>query len=562
MTRDILHNEPAGQRRTTGFDDLIVKRFPKIKQYRPEPLTPLRSGAPCGSFGSAINVVTMLNRPYMGEGNPIATRKLMTLHIHDTLSGQKVAFTPKNPDRVTMYVCGPTVYNYAHIGNARPVVVFDVLFRLLRHLYGEDHVVYARNITDVDDKINKKAMDEGVDISVITNRFADIYNADMAALNALPPTYQPRATDHMPDMVAMIEDLIAREAAYVTDDGEVLFRVADYDGGSGRYGKLAKRSLDDMIAGARVEVAENKDAAADFVLWKPSKPGEPVWPGPKGLLGRPGWHIECSAMSEAVLQLPIDIHGGGQDLIFPHHTNEIAQSCAAHGHSDPAAYARYWVHNGFLDFSGEKMSKSIGNVVLVHDLVKDYPGEVIRWALLSGHYRSPLNWTPELLEQSKKELDYLYGVKLRTKDVVPWDGRGDQILDVLMDDLNTPAARAKLYESATSLARNLEHFADPDVPRTPDAAEVAPTAASLVKHDFLLLTNILGILQQDPEDWFKGGASDDLTAQVEALLVERAAARAAKNWPESDRIRDALNALNVEVMDGPAGATWKLKVTS
>ncbi|MCR6658173.1 MAG: cysteine--tRNA ligase [Asticcacaulis sp.] len=483
----------------------------------------------------------------------------MTLYIHDTLSGQKVPFEPTNPDRVTMYVCGPTVYNYAHIGNARPVVVFDVLFRLLRHLYGEDKVVYARNITDVDDKINKKAIDEGVDISVITNRFADIYNADMAALNALPPTYQPRATEHMPDMVAMIEDLIARGAAYVTDDGEVLFRVTDYDGGSGRYGKLAKRSLDDMIAGARVEVAENKDAAADFVLWKPSKPGEPVWPGPKGLPGRPGWHIECSAMSEAVLQLPIDIHGGGQDLIFPHHTNEIAQSCAAHGHSDPAAYAKYWMHNGFLDFSGEKMSKSLGNVVLVHDLIKDYPGEVIRWALLSGHYRSPLNWTPELLEQSKKELDYLYGVKLRTKDVVPWDRRGDQILDVLMDDLNTPAARAKLYESATSLARNLEHFADPDVPRAPDAAEVAPTAASLVKHDFLLLTNILGILQEDPEVWFKQGASDDLTAQVETLLVERAAARAAKNWPESDRIRDALNALNVEVMDGPQGATWKLK---
>ncbi len=546
MTRDILHNEPAGQRRTTGFDDLIVKRFPKIKQYRPEPLTPLRSGAPCGSFGSAINVVTMLNRPYMGEGNPFATRKLMTLHIHDTLSGQKVAFTPKNPDRVTMYVCGPTVYNYAHIGNARPVVVFDVLFRLLRHLYGEDHVVYARNITDVDDKINKKAMDEGVDISVITNRFADIYNADMAALNALPPTYQPRATDHMPDMVAMIEDLITREAAYVTDDGEVLFRVADYDGGSGRYGKLAKRSLDDMIAGARVEVAENKDAAADFVLWKPSKPGEPVWQGPQGLPGRPGWHIECSAMSEAVLQLPIDIHGGGQDLIFPHHTNEIAQSCAAHGHSDPAAYAKYWMHNGFLDFSGEKMSKSLGNVVLVHDLIKDYPGEVIRWALLSGHYRSPLNWTAELLEQSRNSLNRLYGVLLRAKDIPLQElTLDDWIFQPLLDDLNTPNAITRLFMTATAL----------------DAASDRNDRGGL-KTSFMALANVLGILQQDPEIWFKGGASDDLTAQVEALLIERAAARAAKNWPESDRIRDALNALNVEVMDGPAGATWKLKVTS
>jgi len=561
MTRDILHNEPAGQRRTIEFDDLIVKRFPKIKQYRPKPLTPLRSGAPCGSFGSAINVVTMLNRPYMGEGNPFATRKLMTLHIHDTLSGQKVAFTPKNPDRVTMYVCGPTVYNYAHIGNARPVVVFDVLFRLLRHLYGEDHVVYARNITDVDDKINKKAMDEGVDISVITNRFADIYNADMAALNALPPTFQPRATDHMPDMVAMIEDLIARKAAYVTDDGEVLFRVADYDGGSGRYGRLAKRSLDDMIAGARVEVAENKDAAADFVLWKPSKPGEPVWPGPQGLPGRPGWHIECSAMSEAVLQLPIDIHGGGQDLIFPHHTNEIAQSCAAHGHSDPAAYAKYWMHNGFLDFSGEKMSKSIGNVVLVHDLIKDYPGEVIRWALLSGHYRSPLNWTPELLEQSRTNLDKLYQVLLDA-DLAPGldiaihggDGLvdptqfyGEKILTTLTDDLNTPFALSELMAAGAKLRASLQQ----------GIGEIATSYLALLQAG-----RQMGFLQQDPEDWFKGGASDDLTAQVEALLVERAAARAAKNWPESDRIRDALNALNVEVMDGPAGATWKLKVTS
>jgi cysteinyl-tRNA synthetase len=430
-------------------------------------------------------------------------------------------------------------------------------------------VVYARNITDVDDKINKKAMDEGVDISVITNRFADIYNADMAALNALPPTYQPRATDHMPDMVAMIEDLIAREAAYVTDDGEVLFRVADYDGGSGRYGKLAKRSLDDMIAGARVEVAENKDAAADFVLWKPSKPGEPVWPGPKGLLGRPGWHIECSAMSEAVLQLPIDIHGGGQDLIFPHHTNEIAQSCAAHGHSDPAAYAKYWMHNGFLDFSGEKMSKSLGNVVLVHDLIKDYPGEVIRLALLSGHYRSPLNWTPELLEQSQARLDGLYQTmrdacaflreyppQMGGLDVDSYvEDRVESVVVQLCVDINTSAAITALEQISTDLRTEMV------------TASVPPEdgcRANVLRYQKGLFAagKLLGILQQDPEIWFKGGASDDLTAQVEALLVERANARAAKNWPESDRIRDALNALNVEVMDGPAGATWKLKVTS
>ncbi len=522
----------------------------------------IQHSAPNWITGDKILGVQQPSRVYMG-GSPLITteilqKALMTLHIHDTLSGQKVEFVPNNPDRVTLYVCGPTVYNYAHIGNARPVVVFDVLFRLLRKLYGEDHVVYARNITDVDDKINKKAMDEGVDISVITNKFADIYNADMAALNALPPTYQPRATDHMPDMVTMIEDLIARKAAYVTDDGEVLFRVADYDAGSGRYGKLAKRSLDDMIAGARVEVAENKDAAADFVLWKPSKPGEPVWPGPQGLPGRPGWHIECSAMSEAVLTLPIDIHGGGQDLIFPHHTNEIAQSCAAHGHSDPAAYARYWMHNGFLDFSGEKMSKSLGNVVLVHDLIKDYPGEVIRWALLSGHYRSPLNWTPELLSGAKSQLDSFYQVLVdagRMQDVgysrglVDMDdvaiGIHDKCLSALYDDLNTPLALSCLHQHAGHI-RGLMSSAS--------ATEVSGAVRELKKS-----AQILGFLQQDPEDWFKGGASDDLTTQVEGLLAQRLAARTAKNWGEADRIRDALTALNIEVMDGPNGATWKLK---
>ncbi|MGN6424904.1 MAG: cysteine--tRNA ligase [Asticcacaulis sp.] len=467
----------------------------------------------------------------------------MTLRIHDTLRGEKIAFEPRDPKRVTLYVCGPTVYNYAHIGNARPVVVFDVLYRLLRHLYGEDHVVYARNITDVDDKINKKAMDEGVDISVITERYARIYNDDMTALNALPPNHQPRATAHMGEMVAMIEDLLERDMAYVAD-GEVLFRVSAWDRGAGRYGQLAKRSLDDMIAGARVEVAGNKDAAADFVLWKPSKPGEPVWAGPQGLPGRPGWHIECSAMSEAVLGLPVDIHGGGQDLIFPHHTNEIAQSCAAHGHDDPAAYARYWMHNGFLDFSGEKMSKSLGNVVLVHDLIKDYPGEVIRWALLSGHYRSPLNWTPELLEQSKKNLDYLYGILLRAKHVQP-DETDEESFDELLDDLNTSGAMSRLYLLAKSVELSSQN----------------PDVISNDKGNFLALANILGILQQDPEKWFKHGATDDLSAQVEDLLKQRAEARAAKNWPEADRIRDALNALNVEVMDSPTGPTWKLKAS-
>ncbi|MCA1934590.1 MAG: cysteine--tRNA ligase [Asticcacaulis sp.] len=483
----------------------------------------------------------------------------MKLRLSDTLKRQKVDFVPKNPQRVTMYVCGPTVYNYAHIGNARPVVVFDVLFRLLRHLYGEEAVIYARNITDVDDKINQKAMAEGVDINVITSKFADIYNADMRALNALEPTIQPRVTQNMNAIVAQIEALIRNGHAYAAE-GHVLFDVESYKA----YGALSNRSLDDMIAGARVEVAPYKKNPQDFVLWKPSKPGEPKWPSPWGE-GRPGWHIECSAMIEANLGLPIDIHGGGHDLIFPHHENEIAQGvCAQHGHShQEESYARYWMHNGFLTMDAEKMSKSLGNVLLVHDLIKEFPGEVIRLALLSAHYRAPLNWTRELLEQSRKELDYLYGVLLRHKAIETWvpserqacNEREGALLGALLDDLNTPSAKAKLFD----LANNLEHLSNPNVERTEDAAEVAPTAASLVKHEFLLLAGVLGILQQDPEAWFKGGADDDLSAKVEALLEARKTARAEKNWAEADRIRNELTALNVEVMDGPAGATWKLK---
>jgi len=480
----------------------------------------------------------------------------MPLYIHDTLKREKRLFKPKNPTRVTMYVCGPTVYSYAHIGNARPVVVFDVLFRLLRRIYGEAHVIYARNITDVDDRINKAAMEQGVDISVITGKFEAIYNEDMATLGALPPTLTPHATAHMAQMSAIIERLVDNDMAYVAD-GEVLFDVAAYEAKGGQYGALSGRSLDDMVAGARVEVADNKRNAADFVLWKPSKPGEPEWAGPQGLKGRPGWHIECSAMIEENLGLPIDIHGGGHDLIFPHHTNEIAQSCAAHGSTEASDYAGYWMHNGFLDFSGEKMSKSLGNVVLVHDLVKHYPGEVIRWALLSGHYRSPLDWTPDLLEQSQKNLDRLYGV-LRdvptppdmsdeAQAVLPGFNEGALagFVAALEDDLNTPLAISELF-SLASQARAAHRASD---------SHGAWYAVQSLK----AAGRLFGVLQQAPEAWFKQGADDDLTAKVEALLVERTAARAAKNWPEADRIRDALNALNVEVMDSANGATWKMK---
>jgi cysteinyl-tRNA synthetase len=476
----------------------------------------------------------------------------MPLLIHDTLRRKKVEFTPADPKRITMYVCGPTVYNYAHIGNARPVVVFDVLFRLLTRLYPDAEVIYARNFTDVDDRINAAAIAQGVDISVITNRFADVYEADMAALNALPPTHSPRATDYMAQMVALIEKLLDAKAAYVSA-GEVLFDVPRYEAEGGDYGALSGRSLDDLLAGARVEVADNKRNFADFVLWKPSKPGEPQWDGPQGMRGRPGWHIECSAMSEKVLGLPIDIHGGGHDLIFPHHTNEIAQSCAAHGASDPTEYARYWMHNGFLDFSGEKMSKTLGNVVLVHDLVKSYPGEVIRWALLSGHYRSPLEWTSELLEQSRRTLDGIYGVLQRAKtvEVQALDGDDERrkgSYQPLEDDLNTAGALGLLSTHAKALDS-----------LTRSSGEVAHAAFEDAKSRLLGLAGLLGVLQQDPDAWFEGGADDDLKAKVEALIAERIDARATKDFAAADRIRDQLNALNIVVMDSPTGATWRMK---
>ncbi len=472
----------------------------------------------------------------------------MALMIHDTLSGEKRAFKPRDPSRVTLYVCGPTVYNYAHIGNARPVVVFDVLFRLLRRLYGDEAVIYARNITDVDDKINGKAADEGVDISVITDRFTAVYEADMAALGALSPTIQPRATKHIDQMLDQIGRLVQAGCAYAAE-GHVLFDTTSFPD----YGKLSKRSLDDMVAGARVEVAPYKKNAADFVLWKPSKPGEPVWGSPWGP-GRPGWHIECSAMIEAVLGLPIDIHGGGHDLTFPHHENEIAQGrCATHG----GEYARYWMHNGFLTMDAEKMSKSLGNVLLVHELVEKWPGEVIRWALLSGHYRAPLNWTDELLEQAKASLDRLYGViqdaerlalpkfsLMNVEDLIAKIG----FEEAVGDDLNTPKAMSELFTLTNGVRSELLKGGKADLQSVSDQVQALKACAG-----------VLGFLQADAKAWFTSGASDDLKSKIEGLLVERTAARAGKDWAAADRIRDELNALGVEVLDGKDGASWRFK---
>lgn len=462
----------------------------------------------------------------------------MTIRLYDTMAREKRDFVPADRDRVTMYVCGPTVYGYAHIGNFRPVVAFDVLFRLLRHEFGDEAVVYARNVTDVDDKINKKAADEGVEIKVITDRYLEAYHQDADALGALRPTLEPKATDHIGAIVEMIGKLVANGSAYAAE-GHVLFDTQSFPD----YGQLSGRPLDEMIAGARVEVAPYKRHPADFVLWKPSKENEPEWESPWGA-GRPGWHIECSAMIDKQLGQTIDIHAGGIDLQFPHHENEVAQSRCAHGAS---VLARYWMHNGFLDMAGEKMSKSLGNVIIPHELVKTVPGEVVRWALLSAHYRQPLDWTPELLEQSRKSLDRLYGALRRAKDVVADQAveAPQEVMDALCDDLNTPAAVARLFEVSSAIEKAVT---------AGDLTEVAIHKSRLLEAGALM-----GFLQADPDSWFEGDASDELKAQVEDLLARRVAARAAKDWSAADAIRGELDALGVVVMDSPTGATWRMK---
>jgi cysteinyl-tRNA synthetase len=434
-------------------------------------------------------------------------------------------------------------------------VVFDVLFRLLRHIYGAAHVIYARNITDVEDKINAAAAAEGVSISTITDKFTAIYNADMAALGVLAPTVEPRATAHIDAIIAMIDRLLANASAYAAD-GHVLFDTEAFPD----YGKLSGHTLEDLIAGARVEVAPYKRHPADFVLWKPSKAGEPAWDSPFGP-GRPGWHIECSAMIETTLGLPIDIHGGGHDLIFPHHENEIAQGLCAHkgAGGDPVeTYARYWMHNGFLTMDAEKMSKSLGNVRLVHELIERFPGEVLRWALLSAHYRAPLDWTDDLLEQSHRTLDRLYqslqdaARETGRSAATPLDDAGleaqalagaQTVVAALEDDLNTPAAMAALSALATSLRQAVTTKLD-DAP---------------VKQRSLVIAGaLLGFLQTDPAVWFEGGADEALKAEVEALIGARAQARRAKDWAAADRIRSELTDLGVEVLDGPGlTATWR-----
>ena len=459
----------------------------------------------------------------------------MTISLYDTATREKRVFEPQDPARVTMYVCGPTVYNYAHIGNARPPIVFDVLRRLLERVYGEGAVVYARNITDIEDKIIAARLETGLPISEITQKYAKIYNEDTQALNVRPPTIEPWAIQHIPEMLEMIETLVRRRYAYVGEQG-VWFSVASMED----YGKLSGRNLEDNLEGARVDVDTDKRDPADFALWKFAKEGEPedaIWDSPWGR-GRPGWHIECSAMIAKHLGKTIDIHGGGIDLTFPHHENEIAQSECAHGQT----MANYWLHNGFLDMSGEKMSKSLGNVKLVHDLLKDWDGEVLRFAMLSGHYRAPLDWTEDLLKQAKTTLDRIYGALRRV-----WEATGGEIddrgvFDALSDDLNTPEALASL----SRLAGEANTAADKD-----DEEAMATARANLLDAGALL-----GLLTHSPEAWEQGGDSDDKT-RIDALVQARVDARAAKDWARADEIRNDLAAEGVEIMDGPDGSTWR-----
>ena len=458
----------------------------------------------------------------------------MPIYLHNTLSRRKELFEPIRPGHVGMYVCGPTVYDLAHIGNARPVVVFDVLFRLLRSQFKS--VIYVRNITDIDDKIMTAAVRIGEPIEELTRRTEQAFHEDMTALGTLDPDWEPRATAHLPRMIAMIERLIEKGHAYVAD-GHVLFNVPSMP----TYGRLSGHGHDELIAGARVDVAPYKKDPADFVLWKPSAPDQPGWESPWGR-GRPGWHIECSAMSVEYLGETFDIHGGGQDLIFPHHENEIAQSECAHGRP----FVRYWVHNGHLVVEREKMSKSLGNFFTVRELLAEAPGEAIRLTLLSTHYRQPLDFTREGLRQSRHVLDRLYTALRHAADVPDAGADSEPPLDVvaaLEDDLNTPMAIAHLHEAAKALNKTTDR-----------------TDRARAKSALLAGGRLLGLLQQDPEAWFRwraAGVEAMSDAEIEALVVERREARQAHDFAAADRIRKRLADAGVLLEDNPSGTTWR-----
>jgi len=458
----------------------------------------------------------------------------VSLVLHNTLTNRAEVFKPADPGRVTMYVCGPTVYDLVHIGNARSAVVFDLLFRLLRATYGADAVQYVRNITDVDDKIIAAARERGEDPAVLARRYAAAFREDIAKLNVLRPTVEPLATEYVTQMVALAGDLVAKGHAYEAE-GHVIFDVASH----AEYGELSNRKSEDLIAGARVEVAPYKRNPGDFVLWKPSSADEPGWDSPWGR-GRPGWHLECSAMASDRLGETIDIHGGGQDLIFPHHENEIAQSRCAHG---TERFARYWVHNGFLTMSGSKMAKSVGNIVLLRKALEEFHGEAVRYALLSGHYRKPLDWSGKLLTNAKVALDRLYLTvsKAPAGETAP---PPKEFTELLENDLNTPSAIAMLHDLGTRLNKET------------DAAERARLRARTVAAG-----NLLGLLEADPAEWFRFKAErhgDGLGEErIAELVAERDRAKAERNYGRADEIRDELKRAGVLLEDSKQGTTWR-----
>ena len=461
---------------------------------------------------------------------------MQPIKIFNTLSGKKEEFSPLDPNHIKIYACGPTVYNYAHIGNARMAVVFDTLVRVLRYKYPK--VTYVSNITDIDDKIIDAANEQQVPIKEITEKYTSIYNDDMSQLAVNIPDIQPKATEYISEMIDLIENLINKDHAY-EKEGHVLFHVPSYD----NYGMLSNRNRDEQIAGSRVEIAPFKKDPADFVLWKPSSGSQPGWDSPWGF-GRPGWHTECSAMSEKTLGLPFDIHGGGRDLTFPHHENEIAQSCCSTADiSKPNSYANYWMHNGFVTINGEKMSKSLGNIILVKDLANEYHGEVIRLALMSSHYRQGLDWNEKIIHQSKKLLDKLYKILLDLKSEDLVEIQNDGWIDPLMDDLNTPGFIANvnvLVKSYLSASKEKK---------------------GILKSKLVLLGNLLGILQEDPYSWFESDKLDKNIneEEIEALIVERNEAKMNKDFEKADVIRAELMSKGIELMDSSSGTSWKLK---
>ena len=454
-----------------------------------------------------------------------------TLKIFNTLNNKKEVFIPINKNHIKIYACGPTVYNFAHIGNARMAVVFDTFVRTLRVIYPK--VTYVSNITDIDDKIIEAAKEQNTEISKITQKFTQIYNEDMSMLNVLQPDIQPKATEYIPEMIELIKDLINKQFAY-EKNGHVLFHVPAYS----MYGKLSNRNREEQIAGSRVEIAPFKKDPSDFVLWKPSDDTQPGWDSPWGL-GRPGWHTECSAMSEKTLGLPFDIHGGGRDLIFPHHENEIAQSCCSTANIDePDSYAKYWMHNGFVTIEGEKMSKSLGNIILVRDLIQDHHGEVIRLALLSSHYRQGLDWNEKIIHQAKKLLNKMYAIldDLKSINITKSDSSNNEDISMLFDDLNTPGLIAELNKIAKDY--------------NSDASD-----KESVKSKLLLIGSVLGIFQ----DKSFNQVSEELRRKIEVLIAKRNNAKKDKNFDMADQIRNELNELGIEIKDTSEGTSWNIK---